>query len=242
MTQIIITLLTLFSLRLSAQTCVAHRAILDGARENSLEGVALAVKRGVQGVEFDVHFTKDGVPLLYHNKRLKKNIVGPSCPLNKKIKRLNYHEIEDHCFLDNGERVPKLSEALEILKDFEGFIFLELKAKPNERFFDLLKEHKLQDNPKLKILSFKKSALRRISKRWDEVQTLLLSLFIPRGLFYENVGFNKHLKIFAPLFKKLKKRVGVYTLNEKKGILKAIKKKADFIITDEYDLCFDILN
>ncbi|MCR9205372.1 MAG: glycerophosphodiester phosphodiesterase [Halobacteriovoraceae bacterium] len=242
MTRLLFATLLLLSFRLSAQTCIAHRAIVDDALENSLEGISSAVNRGVTGLEFDVHFTKDGVPLLYHNKRLKKFIRGPACPKGKKIKKLYYSEIKNNCFLENGERVPLLRDALTILKDYPGFIFFELKAKPKDTFFTLLNEFDLQNNPKLKILSFKKGALRRIKRKWDEVQTLLLSLIIPRGLFYRNVGFNKHLKIFIPFFRWLKKGVGIYTLNEKRKILKAVRKKADFIITDEYDLCLETLN
>lgn len=242
MTQFTIILLIFLSPRLGAQTCIAHRANINGAVENSLDALSQAVTKNVSGIEFDVHFTADGMPLIYHDKKLGKHLKGSSCPLKKKIKKLNYSEIQNHCFLENGEQIPRLSHALEILQDYEGYIFLELKAKPNDRFFELLEDYNIKDSPKLKILSFKKNALRKIRRTWDEVQTLLLSLIIPRGLFFKNVGFNKHLKLFIPLFRGLKKGVGIYTLNEKKGMLKAIKKNADFIITDEYELCLQTLN
>ncbi len=241
MAQIIIFFILLMPLRLKAQTCIAHRANIDNAVENSLEAISLAVKNGVSGLEIDIRFTKDGTPLIYHDKRLGKLISGATCPKGEKIKRLTYSQIEGHCYLENGEAIPTLEEAIHVLEGYEGYLFLELKAKPSPRFFSLLESYGLEQNPNVKILSFKKSALRELRKKWSHVKTLLLSLIIPRGLFYQNVGFNKHLRIFVPLFRKLKKKIGLWTVNSQKGILKALRKKTDFIITDQYELCSRLL-
>lgn len=224
-----------------AQTCIVHRTHIEGALENSLEGLSLVQRLGVSGVEFDIQMTKDGQPIIYHNPRLKEHIVGHRCPIGKKVEDLNLSEIRENCFLVNGERVPLLGEGLEVLKDFEGHLFVELKKIPSLKFFEEIEKRGLQNSPQLKILSFKKRALKEVHKRWGKTKTLLLSLIIPRGLFFHNVAFNKHLRIFIPFFRSLKKKVGLWTVNKKKEILKAVSKKADFIITDEYQMCREAL-
>ena len=52
---------------------VAHRA---GKPENTLAGIRLAKKEGASGVEVDLCFTKDGVPVLLHDATVDRTSNG----------------------------------------------------------------------------------------------------------------------------------------------------------------------
>ncbi len=52
------------------QTIVfAHRGLPVKFAENSLQGFKYAVEHGAEGVEFDVHLTKDKVPVVMHDEK-----------------------------------------------------------------------------------------------------------------------------------------------------------------------------
>ncbi|MCF8059231.1 MAG: hypothetical protein K9K67_08045 [Bacteriovoracaceae bacterium] len=221
----------------NGQDCISHRVMMGAAPDNSLEGIDIAVSKAVDGVEFDIQFTKDGVPLLYHDSRLGEGLSGELCPRGQKIKKVNFKEIDQFCFLENGENLPLLGEALSHLSSFKGHLFVDLKQIPSEQFFKVMEKSGLINYPKLRFLSFKKRALRPLKKRWPFTKGILLSRFIPRGLFYNGVALNKRLSLVTPLFGFLGKETGLWTMNSEEQIGKARKKGVDFIITDEYELC-----
>lgn len=224
-----------------SQTCISHRVNLGGAPENSLEGIRRAVRESVTGIEFDIRLSKDGVPILYHDRKLGDELKGHNCPRGKRVKSLNIDKIIGSCFLENGEPLPTLQNALDELIGYSGHIFIDLKPKMSEVFYQLIEDSWIFSYSKVRYLSFKKRGLRPLRKRWPQAKTLLLSILIPRGLFYDGVGFNKGLKVFIGLFRLLGKDLGLWTLNSKRQIIKAIKKKTDFIISDEYLLCRNTL-
>eukprot|EP00727_Mastigamoeba_balamuthi_P002620 m51a1_g12355 hypothetical protein (887) ;mRNA; f:548049-553426 len=51
---------------------IAHRGVSRIAPENSLEGIEAASGTGVYGVEFDVAVTRDGVPVLLHDRTFRR--------------------------------------------------------------------------------------------------------------------------------------------------------------------------
>ena len=59
------------------QTIVfAHRGLPVKFAENSLQGFKYAVEHGAEGVEFDVHLTKDKVPVVMHDKKLTAQLMA----------------------------------------------------------------------------------------------------------------------------------------------------------------------
>ncbi|MDB5246008.1 MAG: glycerophosphodiester phosphodiesterase [Segetibacter sp.] len=114
---------------------VAHRgggrtSDLLPASENSVEIIKLASRYGATGIEIDVRFTSDGVPVLFHdetiNERLiKKNgMVGP-------IENFTYAQLNALVRLINGERIPTLREALNavVYNTSLRYVWLDTKFK-----------------------------------------------------------------------------------------------------------------
>ena len=100
------------------QTIVfAHRGLPVKFAENSLQGFKYA-----EGVEFDVHLTKDKVPVVMHDETLDRTTNGTGY-----IKDYTLNEIRKF-HLENGEPVPLLSELFEILQDKDLYINLEFKT------------------------------------------------------------------------------------------------------------------
>ncbi len=90
----------------------AHRGLHDlspGAPENSLEAFRRAVKAGY-GVEFDLQLTKDDRVVVHHDASLKR-----SCGEDVLISSLTYEELGKYRLFGTEERIPLLSEVLEVM-------------------------------------------------------------------------------------------------------------------------------
>ena len=95
---------------------IAHRGYSARAPENTLAALRLAVEAGADAVEFDLHVTADGEPVLFHDFTLERTSTGRG--------RLDALELDALRALDvgswfrasfAGERVATLTEALELL-------------------------------------------------------------------------------------------------------------------------------
>lgn len=100
----------------------AHRGLPVKFAENSLEGFRYAATHGAEGVEFDVHLTKDKVPVVMHDEEIDRTTDGSGY-----IKDYTLSEIRKF-HLKNGEPVPMLRELFEILQDKDLYINLEFKT------------------------------------------------------------------------------------------------------------------
>jgi glycerophosphoryl diester phosphodiesterase len=114
-----------------------HRAVAGATYENSLKAYAETLKTSV-GVECDVVQSKQGTAYLVHdtlfdgfvNYALKNHLDEPSATVlgNRFIFQLNDAEI-DQLRLKDGQPIPRLSQLLELMKDYPGrTLTIELKG------------------------------------------------------------------------------------------------------------------
>lgn len=87
----------------------AHRGLHDNkgdAPENSMAAFRKAVDAGY-GMELDVHVTKDGIPVIFHDSKLER-----MCGADGEIQDYTYEELQQFTLADSKERIPKLEELL----------------------------------------------------------------------------------------------------------------------------------
>ncbi|HZE75477.1 MAG TPA: glycerophosphodiester phosphodiesterase [Gemmatimonadales bacterium] len=97
-------------------TVIAHRGASGYEYENSLAAFRRAVVLDADGVELDVHATQDGAIVVHHDPELPG--LGPIAHADARTVR----EVRLH----NGERVPLLSEVLELMGNRD--VWVEVKA------------------------------------------------------------------------------------------------------------------
>jgi glycerophosphoryl diester phosphodiesterase len=83
---------------------IAHRGYHFEAPENTLAAFAAAVQLGVDGIETDVRLSRDGAPVIIHDR---------VTPPGRHVSELNREEIER----DMGHPVPILAELLDSFPD-----------------------------------------------------------------------------------------------------------------------------
>ena len=67
---------------------IGHRGVKDLSPENTIESINLAIKLGLNWVEFDVKITKDLIPILFHDHTLDRTTNGKGLPIEFLYKNL----------------------------------------------------------------------------------------------------------------------------------------------------------
>lgn len=105
----------------------AHRGASAGAPENTLAAFRRALAAGADGIELDVHLSRDGVPVVIHDDTLERTTDGTG--------RVAAHPLDRLQSLDAGawfasrfagEPLPTLQAALHLLA---GRVRLDLEVK-----------------------------------------------------------------------------------------------------------------
>lgn len=100
---------------------IGHRGDRAFAPENTIESLLQAVAKGVDAVEFDLHLSKDGVPVLMHDATLDRTTSGTGKVRDQTVAQLKHHNAgarqtsdggATHPWTDRGVRIPTLEEAL----------------------------------------------------------------------------------------------------------------------------------
>src|SRR5690625_7696118 len=86
----------------------AHRGASQFAPENTMPAFQLAYELGAEGIETDVHLTKDLVPVLIHDEQLKRTTNGYGY-----VKDYTFNELQN---FDAGSR----SEERRVGKEWRG--------------------------------------------------------------------------------------------------------------------------
>jgi glycerophosphoryl diester phosphodiesterase len=95
---------------------IAHRGASSAAPPNTLAAFQKAIELGADGVEFDVHLSADGVPVLIHDFTVDATTNGSGQVADltlTQLKQLDAGATFDPSFA--GERIPTLEEVLEPL-------------------------------------------------------------------------------------------------------------------------------
>lgn len=117
----------------SAFNILAHRSggrnsDLLPVSENSVEMILKTAEFGSTGIEIDVRFTKDGIPILYHDNDLNLREVQ-KCGLVGPIENYTYAQLNAFVRLVHGERIPTLRQALNAVVYQTGLTFVWLDTK-----------------------------------------------------------------------------------------------------------------
>lgn len=101
----------------------AHRGYHDiscGIPENSMPAFRIAIQRGY-GIELDLHLTKDGKLVVFHDNTLKR-----LCGYNRTIEDMTYEEIQKYPLLNTSEHIPLFQDVLSTV-DGKVPLLIELK-------------------------------------------------------------------------------------------------------------------
>ncbi len=161
---------------------IGHRGAAGDAPENTLAAFELALAQGADGIEFDVHLSADGVPVVIHDFRLERTTSGSG--------RLRRHTLSELRRLDAGSwfnrrypsrarpqyadlKVPTLAEVLAWVRERNCLAYVEIKqSRIPYRGIEakVLKEVDAAGARRLStVISFNLSTLRRLRRLDAEI-------------------------------------------------------------------------
>lgn len=106
----------------------AHRGASGYAPENTLEAFRLAVEMKADGVELDVHMSRDGELVVIHDETVDRTSNGKGRVVDLSLEELK--ALDFSCGMEKyrGVKIPTLREVFELLKPTGFFINIEVKC------------------------------------------------------------------------------------------------------------------
>ena len=232
----------------------AHRGASAYAPENTLPAFQLAVDMGADGIECDIHLSKDGKFVVCHDDTVARtsNGTGRICDLTlSEIKALDFGSKFDARF--KGTQAPTLEEMLEVVKPLK-VINIEIKRFEHEMgldaalnlFYDTVTSFGIMD--KTIVSSFDEEALIRLKQLHGDVYTCLLyssikspakrAAKISCSAIHPNHSYLRKVTVNSAHKRGLK--VNCWTADEENDILRMIKIGCDGIISNKPDVAMKL--
>ncbi|GAB6150009.1 glycerophosphodiester phosphodiesterase [Clostridium novyi] len=233
----------------------AHRGFSGKYPENTLLAFEKAIELGVDGIELDVHLSKDNEMVIIHDENVSRTTNGEGY-----IKDLTYEEISklDASYIYTGQygfnKIPTLREYFELVKDKDVITNIELKTNIFEypgieqKVWELIQEYHLES--KVIISSFNHFSVMRMRKIAPMLEYGLLSetWLIDAGNYVNNLGIKYYHPIFRNLTDEIVKeihqygiKINTYTVNTEEDIKDMISKDINIVISNFPDLVKEII-
>lgn len=227
------------SARDRAQQVIAHRGYwkTEGSAQNSISSLQNAFKAGVYGSEFDVHITRDGVVVVFHDDDVN----------GIKIENANYADIKD-ILLANGEHIPTLAQYLAAAQSLGNMrLILEVKEhlqkSDEDRCIDAtlkLVKAAVLDN-RTEYISFSKHACDYLVSHAPHAKVSYLNGDLTpqqaKAAGYTGIDYEDKVLKDNPTWIKQAHQIGlttnVWTVDDTKDIQYFFDQGIDFITTNE---------
>jgi glycerophosphoryl diester phosphodiesterase len=242
---------------------VAHRGVSAHAPENTLPAFQMAIDAGADGIELDVRVSKDGIPVVVHDRNLRR-LAGMEIAVSDltadQLARVNVgsHFNKSHPGISRDEfaraGIPTLIQVLDFADAWNGTIHIELKIDKKREMEPLVQAvcgviYDSQALPRIVLSSFRMTALAEAKHVLPSVRTsALFSPTIMRFLkrrrhmisLARAFGANEispYRSLVTPKLGRTAREIGVpiniWTCNNVKWIDRALETGVNAVITND---------
>ncbi|KWZ75793.1 glycerophosphodiester phosphodiesterase [Anaerococcus tetradius] len=179
---------------------LAHRGFKGSYPENTMLAYRKAIEVGADGVEFDVHLTKDGELVIIHDENLIR-----TCGVDILVKDLSLAELKKYDAANGYEQyheeIPTLREYFAYAKDLDIVTNIEIKnglffyEGIEKKLYDLIKEYSMEE--KVIISSFNHQSILRMK----DIDDSLKLAFLEESIIADPISYLKEnsIKIYHPI-------------------------------------------
>src|SRR5699024_1574474 len=109
---------------------IGHRGFASQYPENSLVGFTKAAELGVDGIELDLHLTKDGEVVVMHDETIDRMTNGSGAIAEMTLAELDQFRLKNGVALTTSdERIPTLKDVFAALEPYPHLLVnLEIKT------------------------------------------------------------------------------------------------------------------
>lgn len=234
----------------------AHRGFSGKYPENTMLAFKKAVEAGADGIEFDVHFTKDKEIVIIHDETIDRTTDGVG-----EVESYTYDELSRFNAFGRFEgqfdfqRIPTLREYFDLIAPIDGFMTnIELKTGINEypgierAVLNLIDEFNLRD--RIIISSFNHFSVLRFKDIAPDVKCGFLteSRIIDFGAYAKKYS----VEYVHPLYKCLTEDIfdeiysngigiNTWTVNDEDSVRYLVKNNVDAVIGNYPDMVEKVL-
>ena len=224
---------------------LGHRGYSAIYPENTMMAFIKAYEKGFDGVETDVHLSRDGELVLIHDEKINRTSTGKGYVKDYTLKELREFNF---CYKHQGNfPIPTLRELLEFIQDKDFVVNIELKTDVfhyegiEEKVYRLVKELGVED--KIYYSSFYLPSVLKMREIDDDVYVgYLMDLGYEKR--YRELIENQ-VKAFHPRYNFLNQKrmenlksqgiqVATWTVPNKKEYERLKELGVDIIIANEY--------
>lgn len=179
---------------------IAHRGFKGAYPENTMLAYEKAIEAGADGIEFDVHLTKDRELVIIHDETLERTTDGKGLIKDKTLQELKKLNASKGYLSCEVQTIPTLREYFDFAKNKDIITNIELKTSIiryegiEKKVYDLINEYGIKD--KIIISSFNHNSLikmkeidreikcgvlesSRLYKPWEYVKNMGMEYFHP---------------------------------------------------------------
>ncbi|MGC8570537.1 MAG: glycerophosphodiester phosphodiesterase [Caldivirga sp.] len=226
---------------------IGHRGARCCAPENTIPSFKLAIETGVNGVELDVHMTKDGEVVVIHDDTLDRTTTGSGYVKDYTLNEIRNFDAGVKFGLEwRGVKIPTLDEVLSEFRNRTSYV-IELKHGSDvypgieEKVLNLVRKHDV----KVKIVSFDFDALERVRQFDDSVELGLI--FVGKARWFIDIAKRLKAQWLQAEYKLINEndvkivhnaglKIGAWTINDADTAVKLYKMGIDEITTDNPSL------
>lgn len=236
---------------------IAHRGASAYCPENTFYAFEKAYEQNSYGIELDIHQSKDGELVVFHDFTLERITNTKGWIKNLRLSEIKQFDVGswfDVAFKD--AKIPTLNEVLIFLSNKKMFLNIEIKAgsrlypKIEEKLINKIYEHNYQNN--VIISSFDHYSLKKIREIDPILNTGVLyasSIIEPWKYAHEILKANALHPHYFTVDKDLihnSKLIGLqinpYTVDDPNAIKELALSKVDNIITNHPDIAIKTIN
>lgn len=220
---------------------IAHRGASGEAPENTMKAFQKALDAGADGIEFDIFLTSDKKMVVTHDENLK-GLTGHNIETRKstlaKLRELDFGD---------GEKIPTLDGVLESFGKRFTILNIEIKSTGyltdgvETKLLEHLQRHHVEEktivssfNP-FNLMRMKRIAphIRRGYLIWPEHWTARRKFFIRlAGVESVNLDYRWATDHRLDRYRKMGKKIWVWTVNDAGDMKKWVDKGVEAIITN----------
>lgn len=234
----------------------AHRGASSDYPENTILAISEAIRLGAQGIEIDVHKSKDNKLVVIHDEDIERTFVGKGLIKDYTLEELKKFKNRKLLFRENDDcKIPTLEEVLKLFKDNDVFLNIELKTDVityediEKDVIDLIYRYNMKD--RVILSSFNHNSIIKCKQIDNGISTA----FLYEKTIGNIINYAKELKVDAihPDLKHVSReliedahknniKVNVYTINNPIDMRILIDNNVDGIFTDVFHLLNEIIN
>ncbi|CAM2066546.1 GP-PDE domain-containing protein [Sulfidibacter corallicola] len=226
---------------------IAHRGFSSAFPENTLPAFDAALELPIQGIEFDVQLTREGIPIVFHDKNFRR--VGGGMKLVRARILQQLDQVDFGSWFDRRFRGIGPLTLKTFMHRYAGRCLLLLEIKPEggstrmgrrqqlmERVIDMVREFQVVDS--VRILCFDLDLLRyghEIAKDFHFVLNQTRPAIVEDDAFL--AAYSANIKRLRPQFVQAVhakgKPVYSYTVNDATMLQKALDCGVDAVMSDD---------